>query len=365
MSRQRKWTECKIGKRLIGSMDPDREERHERGPKIAVVGCGAIAETFYLPALARYDSIRRRLILVDSSSDRIRRLADRYEILNQTTDYREVLNSVDGAIIAVPHHLHYSILGSFISAGVHVLSEKPLAETADEAKELIGLAEKNHVAISVNNVRRLYPSYAKAKELIAADEVGSISAIRFLEGDAFNWPTVSGFYFNSNLSKKGVLINLGAHVFDTICWWLGGKPRIVSSENDSFGGCEAVASVTLDYSGCEISVRLSRLGKFPNHFQIVGTKGTIEGGAYDWKRLSITTQSAGRKEVRFQSHGRDSFDFSGMQVANFLGILGNQGKPLVSAADILESIELLDEAYSQARRFSLPWYELKRLSHET
>jgi predicted dehydrogenase len=333
-------------------------------PRIAVIGCGAIAETFYLPALAKHDSICRQLVLVDRNLERIRKLGEQFQIKDYATDYGEIRDSVNGAIIAVPHHLHYSISSSFISAGVHILSEKPLAETGEQVKELIRSAEKHGVTISVNNVRRLYPSYAKVKELLSASAIGEVSTITFLEGDLFNWPTTSGFYFDSHLSRKGVLIDLGAHVLDIICWWLGGKPTIVSCKIDSFGGCEAVASVSLDYAGCGISIRLSRLARLPNLFRIKGEKGTVEGGTYDWRRLAISTQSAGKKEIKFRLQGRDSFDFADMQVGNFLRLLKNQGKPLVSAVDVLDSIELLDEAYSRATRFSLPWYDLTSLAHE-
>src|SRR3990172_6682819 len=125
----------------------------ERWPTIAVIGCGAITETFYLPAFKHCAHLFRQLILVDSDLERARGLGQQFQVTNYLTDYRDILGLVDGVIIAVPHHLHYSISKDLLTAGVHVLCEKPLAQTGPEAKEMIRLADENGVTISVNNTR--------------------------------------------------------------------------------------------------------------------------------------------------------------------------------------------------------------------
>jgi predicted dehydrogenase len=338
-------------------MTKGSREAAERWPTISLVGSGAIAQTFYLPTLRRYVPILQRLILVDSDSERAKKVAEQFQIANYFTDYRDVVHSVDGVIIAVPHHLHYSISKEFLAAGVHVLCEKPLAETGTEARDMIRLAEENEVTISVNNTRRLFPSYLKVKQMLSCGEIGNPVSITYLDGGEFSWPTASGFYFDSKLSRKGVLLDIGAHAVDLICWWLGGKPRLVSSENDSFGGCEAVASLILDYRGCRSEIRLSRLSRLPNRFRIRGDQGTIEGGVYDWKSVIVTKNGVGRKVFKVHSPENELLDFGRTLVANFLNVLRKEGKPLIPAGEVLASIELLEEAYSKARRFPMPWYE--------
>jgi predicted dehydrogenase len=334
----------------------------DKGLTTAVIGCGAITESFYLPAIAHHPSVFERLILVDNDMTRLKTITGRFNIRNFTTDYREIITSLDGVIIATPHHLHYSISKDFLTAGVHVLCEKPLAETGVEARDMIRLAQENNVTISVNNTRRLFPSCLKVKEIVSTGEIGAPRSIRYLDGGEFNWPTASGFYFDSRLSKKGVLLDMGAHVVDLICWWLGGKPTLLTSENDSFGGCEAVASLNLDYSGCRCEIRLSRLSKLPNRFLIKGNLGTIEGGVYDWKSLIVTKNDGGRRVFKMHSPANELLDFGCTLIANFLSVLRKDGKPLIPAGEVLASIELLEEAYGKAKRFPMPWYERRNLT---
>jgi predicted dehydrogenase len=336
--------------------------RREKHLTVAVIGCGAITRSFYLPALQEYERAFEKLILVDNDVERAKEAAQQFQTATHSADYREVIHSVDGVIIAVPHHLHYSISREFLMAGVHVLCEKPLAETGSEVRDMIRLAEENGVTITVNNTRRLFPSCQKVKEILSAGEIGIPRSIRYLDGGEFNWPTASGFYFDSRLSKKGVLLDMGAHVVDLICWWLGGKPTLLTSENDSFGGCEAVASLNLDYSGCRCEIRLSRLSRLPNRFLIKGNLGTIEGGVYDWKSFIVMKNDGGRRVFKMHSPANELLDFGRTLVANFLNVLRKDGKPLIPAGEVLASIELLEEAYGKARRFPMPWYERRNLT---
>jgi predicted dehydrogenase len=330
-------------------------------PMIAVIGCGAIAETFYLPALSSYPEVLQRLILVDSNVDRAKKLGERFQVTTCLTDYHEIIGLVNGAIVAVPHHLHYSISKDLLAAGLHLLCEKPLCERATEAKELVRLSEENGVTVSVNHTRRLMPSSKKVRQLLAEEAIGNIHTIVYLDGIEFNWPTASGFYFDSTLSTKGVLLDLGSHVLDLVCWWLGGKPRLVSSENDSFGGCEAVASVVIEHRGCRGEIRLSRLSKLPNYYRITGDRGYIEGGVYDWGSITVSTAADNGRARRINLQDGDSSDPDNGLIASFFSVMKNEGQPLIPAKEVLDSIELLEEAYNKARRFSLPWYDLRRV----
>jgi predicted dehydrogenase len=334
----------------------------EKYPVIAVIGCGAITQSFYLPALREHGPVLENVIFVDNDVERAKKTAEQFQKATHFADYRDVIHLVDGVIVAVPHHLHYSISKEFLMAGVHVLCEKPLAETGSEVRDMIRLAEENNATISVNNTRRLFPSCMKVKEILSSGEIGAPRSIRYLDGGEFNWPTATGFYFNSRLSKKGILLDIGAHVVDLVCWWSGGKPTLLSSENDSFGGCEAVASLTLDYNGCRCEIRLSRLSRLPNRFLVKGNLGTIEGGVYDWKSLIVTKNDGRRRALKMHSPANELFDFGRTLVANFLGVLRKDTKPLIPAGEVLASIELIEEAYGKAKRFPMPWYERRNLT---
>ncbi len=329
---------------------------------LAIIGCGAITETFYLPAFNQYPKILERLILVDTDLGRAKNMADRFHVSNVSSDYNEVLHSVDGVIIAVPHHLHYLIAKHFLAQGVHVLCEKPLTDTVTEAQELIHIAETNNIALSINLTRRLMSSSVKVKELLSTGAIGKVRSIRYLDGSEFDWPTASGFYFDFKISQKGILLDIGSHVLDLICWWLGGRPSVVSSENDSFGGCESVSSLNLDYHGASVSIRLSRLSKLPNNYVIVGERGSIEGMVYTDNNL-IMKSNKGLEKIKVQSDQTGMDGYGRRLVTNFIDVVVHGARPLITANEILDSIELLEEAYHKAKRFSLPWYNWKENSY--
>lgn len=335
----------------------------ERPLSIAVIGCGAIADSLYLPALANEPRGSVHIVLVDSNQDRLRIMADRYHVGDYVTDYRSLIGKVDAAIVSVPHHLHHNISADFLSADIHVLCEKPLAENALEAADMVRLAGEHGVILSVNNTRRLYPSSAQVKRWIASGEIGTPRSILFVDGGEFNWPTASGFYFNSRISSKGVVLDVGAHVLDLICWWLDGKPAIVSSKNDSFGGCEAAAAIVMSHHSCEVNVKLSRLAKLQNRFLVTGDEGVIEGEVYNWRNIRIRRTNGRGQELHFTS-SEDELRGSGrVIVRNFINAIRGNEAPFILAQEVLPSIELLDEAYAKAERFAMPWYDNPEVLH--
>jgi predicted dehydrogenase len=324
-------------------------------PAVAVIGCGAIAESFYLPALVRIPGMAEALILVDANQKRASDLAAKFGVTKTAPDYRDLLGKVRGAIIAVPHHLHFSISADFLKAGVHVLCEKPLSETAERVRDLIALAEQHHVTISVNNSRRFYPSSIAVHDLIRAGSIGKVKSITYLDGFEFDWPSASGFYFDSKISHKGILLDMGAHVVDLFCWWLGEKPRLESSENDSFGGIEAVSSVGLAWSTGRGSLFLSRLAKLVNTYTIHGELGSIVGEVYDMNSITVTKEGRSSIIQCKQPAGRDA-DIGVGLINNLLAVIDGTEAPFVPASEVLASIELIEEAYQRAVRFRMPWY---------
>ena len=335
----------------------------ETSQSIAIVGCGAISRTFHLPALARHPAVIEKLILVDTNIDAAKTLARDYGISQVATNYREVLATVAGVIVAAPHRLHHAVSLDCVRNGVHVLCEKPLAESIPQVEEIITEAEKSGVTVSVNNTRRLYPSSQKIQQLISQGHIGRPVSLEFSEGEEYGWPSASGFYFGARSSAKGVLLDRGAHVLDLICWWLGGKPRLTSYEDDSLGGSEAVAKLSFETGDCRGKVHLSWLSKLNNSFRIKGESGSIEAGIYDWRTLRVGLRSGKEEIIRANTQCREISDLSRLLIDNFVNVITQGAQPLVSPGDVVNSIALIEECYARRARFAMPWHDaLQRIA---
>jgi len=330
----------------------------DRTVRLGLIGCGAIADNYYLPALAREPAVLERLVLVDTDETRRSALARKYGVKGTAGDHRRILGDVDGVIVALPIDLHHPVSLDFLSAGIPVFCEKPLAESGAKAREMAAAARDKGVSLSVNYFQRLIPSFAEAKRLLSEGVLGEPLSIEYAVGEKFGWPTVSGFYFNANSGSRGALRDRGAHIIDHICWWLDGKPELVESLNDSFGGSDTLARVRFRREACSGEVLLSWLSPFPCRFVIRGRDGSVEGNVYDYGSLTVTGASGSKKRIKLKAAGK--VGIASRMLSNFLAVIRGTERPLVEGKDVLDSVEFIDECYRRAERFPMPWYDSVR-----
>jgi predicted dehydrogenase len=327
-------------------------------PAIAVIGAGAIADIFHLPALAKRPEVRERLIVVDRDGDRARVAATKFGVARYASDYRDILGEIQGAVIAVPHRLHVPISRDCLTHGVHVLCEKPLAGTAAEAEELALVAERSGASLSVNNTRRLYPSTQAVHALIERGEHGAVHSIDFEEGAPFDWPAVGDGYFGVKAAGRGVLADVGAHVLDLVCWWLGGDPELVGYEDDYLGGTEAECEVRLVKGEARARIRLSWLSRLRNSFRVTFASGyAIEHGIYHWRNPSLIDPNGRRSTLKTATGPATYPGFAEGLLERFLAAIQGRGNPAVPARSVIPSIALIERCYAQRELFHMPWFD--------
>ena len=117
----------------------------------AVIGTGYLGK-FHAEKYAALEDCDL-VAVVDSNPDAGRSVAEK----NRTTpltDYRELLGQVDAVSIVVPTSLHFSVARDFLASGAHVLVEKPITVTVEEADELIELARRMNRCLMVGHLER-------------------------------------------------------------------------------------------------------------------------------------------------------------------------------------------------------------------
>ena len=145
---------------------------------IGVIGCGEISG---LSTWGYRTDDRARIVAVsDSNMERAGQCASEWKAEKVYGDYRELLDdkSVDVALILTPHDLHKQMVVDALDAGKHVSVQKPMARDAAECKEMIEAAKRARGKFQVYECYVFYPPIVKAKELIDAGEIGSVSMLR-------------------------------------------------------------------------------------------------------------------------------------------------------------------------------------------
>jgi predicted dehydrogenase len=122
--------------------------------KTAVIGVGYLGK-FHADKYAALDNCKL-VAVVDANADTAKEIADKHGV-KALTDYHELLGKVDAVSIAAPTTLHHQIARDFLEHGSHVLIEKPITVTVDEADDLIELALANELIIQVGHLEPFNP----------------------------------------------------------------------------------------------------------------------------------------------------------------------------------------------------------------
>lgn len=318
--------------------------------RFGIVGCGTITEKAYLPAFKR-SNIGKLTCLVDSDESRAFTLARDLDLFYVGKDLEAIYDYVDAVIVAVPNFLHFSISKACLEAGKHVLCEKPMTATSQECQELIYLANKYSLKLTVAHVRRFYQASKKIKDIIINKELGEIKSFDFEEGTIFSWPTVSGFVFDKEKAGGGVLMDIGVHLLDLLIWWLPYEIKHVDYKDDNLGGVEAFAKIEIVFSNSVTGiVKMSRLSILNNFYILHFEKGSIRWNPFFPKRIYLQDSRKGSKTIKT----KEGTPVENL-LSNFIYAIQNDQKLFVPGENALKVIKLIERCYHSRKILTLEW----------
>ncbi|WP_181346960.1 Gfo/Idh/MocA family protein [Thalassobacillus sp. CUG 92003] len=199
--------------------------------KVGVIGIGSIAQ-FHIEPYQTNAKVELAA-LCDLDGKRLKEKGEKYQVGQLYTDYHDLLQNreIDAVSICTWNNSHAEIAVAALEAGKHVLVEKPLSITVEEALTVQEAAERSGKTVQVGFVRRHGNNSKLLKDFIDQGELGEIyyakaSCLRRL-GNPGGW--------FSDLSKSGggPLIDLGVHMID-ICWYMMDRPRPVSVSGNTY-----------------------------------------------------------------------------------------------------------------------------------
>ena len=179
---------------------------------LAVLGCGFWGKN-HVRVLSELASCNL-VAVADIDGVRARALGEKYH-LDWFTDPFELIERKDVAFISIctPTITHAKLASEAIKAGKHVLVEKPMTNTVEEAEGLIKNAENQNVKVMVGFIERFNPAVRKAKEIMEQGNIGKV--VLASSRRVSRWP--------ERIGDVGVVKDLAIHDIDLICHLFGNE----------------------------------------------------------------------------------------------------------------------------------------------
>ena len=186
---------------------------------VAVIGVGFMGKNH--ARVYFYNKDVRLVAAADTNPDNLTTITQQYNAKGYS-DYKEMLQQeqIDAVSIAVPTQLHHEVALYALKMKKHVLLEKPIASTEQEAEEIIACAKENGVTLMVGHIVRFNPAVLELKRRLEAGELGEIYKIDVQRIGPFP----------ARITDVGVIIDLSVHDIDIINYLIGKHPHRIYAE---------------------------------------------------------------------------------------------------------------------------------------
>jgi predicted dehydrogenase len=265
--------------------------------RLGLIGCGEIGRL-------RADAIKRSsslelLAVSDVDQERARDLSASYGGA-VVSDWRALiqLNNLDAVVVSTPPNLHAQMCIEVLEAGKHVLSEKPLARTSKECREILTTAKKCHRFVATGFNYRFYPSIEKARALLDSGVIGELDHIRSYSGYSaqdHNHP----WLHEVEVMGGGTLRDNGIHLIDLTHYFLGDVAEVKGFALDSvwqFAGCEDNGFALLRSKAGKVASLQASWTEWRGYrflIEIYGSRGCIRASCFPMMTQAVSTKMLG------------------------------------------------------------------------
>jgi predicted dehydrogenase len=334
--------------------------------KLAIVGCGAIAELGHLPAIAQ-SSDAEVAVLVDPNIKRAKQLADLYRVPIVCKTISDLDTQASAAIIATPPSSHAEIATDLMRRGFDVLIEKPLANSLRECQQIAATAAETGRICAVGMLRRFYWADQYIRWLIREEVYGPLKSFTAENGYPFEWPSASRFILTKEEAGGGVLMGLGSHMLDTLFWWVG-EPVDFSFKSDARGGMDSESFLRMTMPrGATGTLELSRSRQLANCYVLEFEKARVRLPLYGNKlevRLRSSSVALRETVVPAAQPDAEANDLQPMcdQLDDFVQAIRNRSEPMSTVQQVSLSIGFIEKCYNKAEYWPLDWIQPIELS---
>jgi len=300
--------------------------------KIAVIGVGYLGK-FHAQ---KYTQLAEsELVAVcDSNAEVAQAIADEHGV-DVYTDYNELVDKVDAVSIVVPTQKHYEVAKVFLENGVHVLLEKPITSTVDQARELVSIAAEHKLVFQIGHLERFNPA------VMALDNV--LKEAQFIESHRIA-------PFNPRGADVNVILDLMIHDIDIILDFVrspvkgiqvNGVP-VLSNDTD-------VANARIQFeNGCVANVTASRVSMKSERKMRIFQPDAYITIDFQNKTLGVHRKGEGEMfpgiaEIDSLEREFEQGDALLAESAAFLKSINEKSRPVVSGEDGMRALETASE----------------------
>jgi predicted dehydrogenase len=188
---------------------------------VAVIGAGAIGLN-HIESFQKHPAAKV-VALAEVSPERGREAADKFNVPELVTDYKELLarDDIDVVSIALPNYLHAPVGLEALQAGKNVMIDKPIATNANDAAQLVEAAQKQNVLLMVGQNQRMTPQVQTAKQLINRGDLGEVYHAKTAILRRSGIPRIGSWFTQTKFAGGGSVYDIGVHALDRALYLMG------------------------------------------------------------------------------------------------------------------------------------------------
>jgi len=322
--------------------------------RMGLVGVGAAAQVSHIPVLKRMEDVEL-VALCDRDGEKAARVAAKFQVPRSTNRLDDLLadDEIDAIDICTPNFLHAPMATAALEAGKHVLCERPLARSAEEARAMVKAARKADRILMCSVAHRFRPDAQLLRRFVDKGDLGQIFLAKAgwlrlrTQWDSDEWRA------QKRESGGGVVLDLGFHMLDLALWVLG-SPAVesVTASVHRLKKGEVEDSATAFFrleGGATLSLELTwglLMEKDFNYLNLFGSGGAALLNPFRvHKGMHGTLVNVTPALDTARNQYKQSIE---AQIDHFADALRKGNKPMGEAEEILPVMELMDAIYRSA-----------------
>lgn len=340
---------------------------------VGIIGLGRMGKLHMMNCL-HIDDVK--VVAAADPSKKALQKAKSFGISKLYTDYHDLLNhssNIDAVIMSLPNFLHFGAIQLALEAGLNVFTEKPMACTVEECREIVKFVKKSGKKFMIGHCMRFIDAVEKMKDIADNGRIGDLEVVtteQILNGPLAHGavPTpVPEWWFDPKKSGGGVLLDLGYHLIDLFRFFVGEDSRLLFSCFDhkfnlafEDGAIVILCSSSSSVKGI-INVGWYQKSVFPQYnFRAIlhGNAGYISSDDLVPRNIYMHAAKEGTKNFLRKVVGKKikplsySYYYESYykELQHFFDCVKTDSDPSVSATDGLKTVELIEEAYTNFGR---------------